>query len=444
MRILAIYFAGEPPQDYEALAEGLFAFGPTLDLPKPDAAEEPIILIDVTGCAGLFGKPTHHGEAVLAHKVLEHLQGLGFGDAHVALAEGPRLATMFAKLARRPVIVPKERTLLALAEVPLSLMPLTDHEVRYFVKLGLGAARDLMMLPSASLGSRLERRNKKDLGAASRGVSSADDMLLLLRGEDRAPLRAYVRKDPPSAESDLAYPTASTETLSFVLKSLCDELWPSMQGLSLRKVSVTLRIDRGARAREIAFCSTFAPALGNREDVVAALRAKLERTFAQVEAAPGQRTPEDFGEVQRVAVRFDETVPTVLANLSLYSSEARAVRALPKLVAELREGLGDTRVGRLVVQDSWQTAERSALVPYADWAPSEPNALNVIEPTRLAPRSQLGPDLEPMRLIVRLERDDWWTPASHGKREIVLAWHAENAVCAERAAGRNWLLGFFD
>lgn len=449
MRILAIYFAGQPPQDYEALAEGLFAFGPTLDLPKLGApAEEPVVLIDVTGCAGLFGKPTHHGEAVLAHKVLEHLHGLGFGDAHVALAEGPRLATMFAKLARRPVIVPKDRTLIALAEVPLSLMPLTEQEVRYFVKLGLGTARDLMMLPAASLGSRLERRSKTNLGAASRSVSSADDMLLLLRGEDRAPLRSYVRKDPPSADSDLAYPTASTETLSFVLKSLCDTLWPSMQGLSLRKVSVTLRIDRGARAREIVFSSTFAPALGNREDVVSALRAKLERTFAQVEAAPGARAAEDFGEVQRVALRFDEMVPTVLANLSLYSSEARAVRALPKLVAELREGLGDALVGRLVVQDSWQTTERSALVPYADWTPSEANALHVIEPTRLTPRSQLGSDLEPMRLVVRLERDEWWAtatrPGHSGKREIVLAWHAENAVCAERAAGRNWLLGFFD
>jgi hypothetical protein len=136
-------------------------------------------------------------------------------------------------------------------------------------------------------------------------------------------------------------------------------------------------------------------------------------------------------------------VPTVLANLSLYSSEARAVRALPKLVAELREGLGTELVGRLVVQDSWQMAERSALVPYAEWTPSEPDALNVIEPTRLVPRTQLGPDLEPMRLLVRLERDEWWA-AAPAKREIVLAWHDETAVCAERASGRNWLLGFFD
>ena len=384
---------------------------------------------------------------MLAHKALEHLQALGLGHgAHVALAEGPRLATMFAKLARRPVIVPKEHTLLALADVPLSLMPLTPGEIRYFVKLGLATARDLMALPAASLGSRLERRPKKDLGSASRGVSSADDLLLLLRGEDRAPLRAYVRKDPPAADTELAYPTANTETLAFVLKSLCDTLWCTMQGLSLRKVSVTLRVDRGSRARDIAFTSTFAPALLGREDVVSALRSKLERTFHHAEGTPASDA--DLGEVQRVFLRFDETVPTVLANLSLYTSEARAARALPRLVAELREGLGADRVGRLVVQDSWQTHERSALVPFDEWtAPcseGEAGALNVVEPTRLAPRAQLGATLEPLRLIVRLESDAWWTPDPGPKREIVVAWHDETAVCAERAAGKNWLLGFFD
>ncbi len=439
MRILALYFAADVPADFEALAEGLFAFGPTLDLPKP--GEEPVVLIDVTGCAGLFGKPMARGEAVLAHKALEHLHALGL-DAHVALAEGPRLATMFAKLARRPVIVPKEHTLLALADVPLSLMPLSPAEIRYFVKLGLGVARDLMALPAASLGSRLERRAKKDRGSASRGVSSVDDLLLLLRGEDRAPLRAYVRKDPPAIDTELGYPTANTETLAFVLKSLCDSLWCSMQGLSLRKVSVTLRVDRGTRARDIAFTSSFAPALLNREDVVSALRSKLERTFHHAEGTLASDA--DLGEVQRVFLRFDETVPSVLANLSLYTSEARAARALPRLVAELSEGLGDERVGRLVVQDSWQTQQRSTLVPFAEWIASEPNALNVVEPTRLAPRRQLGPALEPLRLIVRLERDAWWLSEPGPKREIVVAWHDESAICAERAAGKSWLLGFFD
>ena len=446
MRVLALFFSRARPLDFPALAEGLFAFGPTLDLPT--AEDEAIVLIDVTGVAGLFGKTREHGEAALAHKALEHLRALGL-EAHAAIAEGPRLATMFAKLARRPLVVPKERTLVALAEVPLSLLPLTGSEVRYFVKLGLGSARDLMALPPASLGTRLERRHKKDLVAASRGVSSADDFLLLLRGEDRAPLRAYVRQDPPHADTELAYPTASTETLAFVLKSLCDTIWGKMPGLSLRKVTVTLRIDRGSRARESAFTSTFAPALGNREDVVSALRAKLERSFDPQESRGA--ADEDLGEVQHVWIRFDETVPTVLANLSLYSSEARAVRALPKLVAELQEGLGGERVGRLAVRDSWLMGERSALVPYADWVSAADHALNALEPSRLVPRAQIG-EVEPIRLIVRLERDHWYLDSPvdpnakrlDSRREILVAWHDEHAICAERGAGQTARLGYFD
>ncbi|RYG73421.1 hypothetical protein EON77_12110, partial [bacterium] len=411
MRILAAYVPAltDPlsPEALAALVLGLYAFGPTVDLPPglvrnqgpmrpepmrpgpvrneadPDGC---LFLIDTTGCSGLFGKPAARGEAVLAHKVREFFASLDL-VAHVAIAEGPRLAAMFARLAHNPILVAKEQTVRALAQVPLSLLPLTPRELTYFLKLGFGTAGDLMALPPASLGARFERRKRDPRDSevsASRTVSGPDDLLLLLRGEDRAPLRAYVQNDPPEAGADLAYPTASTEALSFVLKSLCDTLWPSMQGLSARKVSVRLRIDldpsvpvdprfrplegRGERAYELAFSSTFAPALGNREDVLAALRAKLERTFGAVVAAPDAHA-ETFttNEVRRVDLRFDETVPTVLANLSLYTSEARAARALPKLLAELQEGLGETCVGRLSVGNSWEMSQRSALVPYAAW-----------------------------------------------------------------------------
>lgn len=461
MRILAAYLPSvvaplAPPQ-LDAMVLGLHAFGPTLDLPTFEPSGDPslhgvVVLLDVTGCAGLFGKPLERGEAVLAHKVREFFASLDL-VAHVAIAEGPRLAGMFARLAHNPILVDREHTVQALAAVPLSVLPLTARELDYFLKLGFSTAGDLMALPSASLGARLstsaERRKKlpRDTPgpSPSRTVSGPDDLLLLLRGDDRAPLRAHVRKEPPAAGADLAYPTASTEALSFVLKSLCDSAWCMMQGLSVRKVSVRLRIDRGERAREVGFCSTFTPALGNREDVLSALRVKLERTFQ----SEGRTDELDDREVQRVDLRFDETVPTVLANLSLYSSEARAARALPKLLAELREGLGAEQVGRLAVADSWTMTERSELVPY-----TEANArlvdgvalelLNVVEPTRcVTPESIDERTLEPLRLVLRLERDDWFGTGS-ARREIQMAWYRDNTICIERSGQRTQLLGYLD
>lgn len=445
MRILAIYLPALGARALpEPLIAGLYAFGPTLDLPA-SSEPAPILLVDVTGCAGLFGKPLARGEAVLAHKIREFATSLDL-EAHVAIAEGPRLAAMFARLAHNPIVVDREHTVAALAEVPLALMPLLPREREYFFKLGLASAGDLMGLPPASLGARFERRKKEERGPASRTVSGPEDLLLLLRGDDRAPLCAHVRREPPTARADLAHPTASTEALSFVLKSLCDGAWGDMQGLSVRKASVRLRIDRGERAREVAFSSTFTPALSNREDVLSALRIKLERSF-QPEHDPGARAGvEELNEVQHVELRFDETVPTVLANLSLYSSEARVARALPKLLAELQEGLGEAQVGRLVVADSWAMHERSALAPYASEHPAvDPALLNIAEPTRFVPGAAPLDEaaLEPMRLVLRLERDDWFDAGS-GRREIQIAWHRDNTVCIERRSARTQLLGYLD
>lgn len=457
MRVLAAYLPdlesalAAPGGDalFEAIAVGAYAFGPTVDMPrrpsagprtgKPAAdaaAFDPVILLDITGCSGLFGTPGAHGESVLAHQVVAFFASLQL-TAHVAIAEGPRLAAMFAKLAHQPLLIAKADTTAALAAVPLSVMPLRSSEILYFVKLGLSKASDLMALPTASLAQRLERRDPR-ASVASRTASSAEDLMLLLRGEDRAPLCAYVRRVPPHASFDLPHATASSEALAFVFKSLCDTLWQEMPGLAVRKCTVSLRIDVGASRfdRDLEFSSTFAPALSRREDVLAALRSKLEQqSFLHDETCS----------VMRVGVRFDETIPSVLAALSLYSSEARAARALPKLLAELREGLGEERVGQLSVLDSWEMPARSALTPYGaatNTAEDDAFLLNVLEPTRSAEPAALG-ECEPLRLIVRLERDDWFSRGS-ARREILSAWADDRAVCALRSVSGTSLLGFFD
>jgi protein ImuB len=204
--------------------------------------------------------------------------------------------------------------------------------------------------------------------------------------------------------------------------------------------------------------------LSSAGDLLAALRPKIERAVLQ---AP----------VLAAKLRAASLVHKPQAALSLFESQPRAERTLPRLVAELAADLGEQAVGKLALGDAWLPEERSRFVRLAvkdarnasdGKATGRPLRLlrarhmlaSVPEPTRIldvpvpVPRDLV----KVVRHLSRLEQVDWWkrlpaegdhaAHAAHGKRGVdyVQAWVDEGAAWVEidRTTGAARIRGWFD
>lgn len=153
--------------DLAALAEwcaGIFA--PAVAVDPPDG-----LILDVTGCAGLFG-----GEAALLAALTRRLEGLGLG-ARAALADTPGAAAVVARVgeggagrgeAGRGEVVPPGAVEAALAPLPVAGLRLPAGVTEQLEALGLRRIGDLLALPRAALarrfGEALPRRLDQVLG----------------------------------------------------------------------------------------------------------------------------------------------------------------------------------------------------------------------------------------------------------------------------------------
>jgi protein ImuB len=131
------------------------------------------ILLDVTGCAHLFG-----GEAALLADLVRRIERLGF-TARAALAETPGAAWAAARFVtdrRRPsAVLPPGQLETALADLPPSALRLSPACCELLDRLGLRRIGDLYGLPPAGLtprlGEELVRRLRQALGQAPEPIS---------------------------------------------------------------------------------------------------------------------------------------------------------------------------------------------------------------------------------------------------------------------------------
>jgi protein ImuB len=169
---------------------------------------------------------------------------------------------------------------------------------------------------------------------------------------------------------------------------------------------------------------TFPSPLATASELLAVARARVE---SWVIAAP----------VLAVTLRATELARKDGRALDLFVPEAKADRALPRLVAELAADLGGERVGRLALGNTWVAEERTRLVPFgAAWvAPAwDRFSSSAPEPSRVvsAPIALAPCDLEPVRLLARVEAVEWWHRGAWA-RDYVAAWDA-------RAKGMAWVV----
>ncbi len=379
------------------LAEALLSFGATTATSSNDGTSKALarawskqddcVWVDTTGCAHLYGG----GEEALARKLLARVRALGHA-CRVGVADGPRIAAQIAWYSREDVTrAPPGEGARALGPLPVAALPVDGETLRWLTSTGLRKIADVQALPPKGLGVRL-------------GPNAAE-VLALLAGDDRAPLTPYVPPQVPEESVDLEYGVTSTDALVFIAKRLSGMLAARLEGRAMgaTKLELVLKLDRalvtdgGAPSRTV---SVSVPVPLVREDeLLAVLRAKLE---SFVVPAP----------ILGAALRAPELAPRGAQALDLFVPEARAERALPRLVAELAAELGEGAVGRLSLTNRWSPLDRAVLLPYGVRAEKTPRLASLegasVEPTRILPQRKLLASSPRVTITRRLEAVEWW------------------------------------
>jgi len=259
--------------------------------------------------------------------------------------------------------------------------------------------------------------------------------MALLDGDDRAPLRPHVPPTNPFERVVLEYGITHHEALFFVVKRLCDRLAVRLEGRVKKAAKLLLRLEvdhavSGAPAKDPTLPLTLASPLCKADELFAVVKAKIESPDGAARIAI-EHEEDGTMDVPILAVSLEVT-EEILAETTtqhLFVPEARADRALPRLVAELSAELGAHAVGVLSLVDTWVTTERSRLVPYRTSASQKSAHVSALvsageEMSRLLPTPKAVPrsTLTHVRLVGRSEQVEWWKPGAKVYDEIVAFW----------------------
>jgi protein ImuB len=394
------------------VAEVALAFGPTVAF---DVAHD-VVWVEIGGCAHLHG-----GEDELACALEGRVRSLGHA-CRVAVASGPRVASAVARHAparqKAPLVVPQGRDAAAMGELPVAALALDDDTSRWLRDLGLSTCGDLQRLPRRAFGTRLGAR--------------AHDVMLLLDGEDDAPLDAWRPPEVPEERVELDWGASTTEALVFVVKNLCDRLAARLHGraMSAASLELCLTLDR-ALCHGFSSVSTFAVALpaplACAADLCSVLRARLEHATMP---AP----------VLAVTLRATALARASARNLDLLAPEPKADRALPRLVAEIGAELGPACVGTLALVDTWSPERRTSLLPFGrplERTPRRALVTSALEPSRVMSPVAIDAienvELASPRALMRIEAAQWWRSGG-GPRDLAAVW-----VDSPHVSGHAWV-----
>jgi protein ImuB len=355
----------------EALANWCDRYTPLVALDVPDG-----LMLDITGCAGLFG-----GEKPLMDDLLARLFHQGFA-ANAAIAATSGAAWALARFspsgspARRHNIVATAETGPALAPLPLAALRLDEETLSGLARIGLHFVGQIMSRPRAPLarrfGRRLLLRLDQALGAADEAISP------------RLPVPAL------SAERRLAEPIVSVEAIETLILRLAGHIGARMEerGLGARLVDLALFRADGEVFRLGIGASR---PLRDAADVLRLFRERL--AALQQEFDPGCGF-----DMLRLSVCDAETMPE--AEIGLFAGEADP-RPVLDLIDRLGARLGFANVLASLPQDSHLPEESERLIG-ADAASPQ---FHTTRKSDLSGRRASGPDeeaappLRPVRLF---------------------------------------------
>lgn len=289
-----------------------------------------------------LGRLYPHEQAV-AQAIQAHAARIGFG-ARVAIASA-RGAARVAARAHELAVVPADRAEARafLAPLPVTLFTDDDDLRAAFRRWGTRTAGAIAALPPPAVALRL--------GPPGAAVAQ------LARAEDDEPFLPLPPPDALEEATELEYPIAELEPLSFVLRGLVDRALERLAGRSLACAELTLRLTLDPRGLDVRTIPVAAP---TRE-------AKPLIELARLDLA---RRPPEAPVIGLHVVALPARVRAT--QLDMLRPTGPAPNRLAVTLARLAALVGPENVGAPAAVDSWRE-EAIAVKPYApDATPAAP------------------------------------------------------------------------
>ena len=327
------------------------------------------MVIDITGCAHLFG-----GEGALAADLTGRLRAAGFA-ARAAIAATPTAAWGIVRFADA-----EERRRERLDGLPLAALRLQAETVEALHALGLRRIGDLHAMPRAGLAARF---GEKLLQRYDQAFGRLDEPI-----SPRRPVPAF--RERLSFAEPIATPESIAGALRHLLRRLCAGLEAAGQGarrLRLDAHCIDQRVDDEPQGLTL---GTSRPA---RDPAV------LARLFAplleRIEPGPGLET---------LTLAATETEP--LGAIQIGMDGEGADGGLVELVDRLVLRLGDRAVLRLVPRESWLPERCVAPLPPGQpvpapkpWPAGRPRPLRLLTPPEPVEAIAPLPDDPPLQFL---------------------------------------------
>jgi protein ImuB len=287
-------------------------------------------VLDIAGTEKLLGPPEQ-----LAKKLLRAIRTLGLHasvvvsaniDAALCLARslGPRAPATSSPLSGwSTAIISSGEEAIALAQLPLAVLPLTPEHAETFARWGITTLGALAALPEKELIARLGQQGRR--------------LRQLARGE--APHLLVPAPPPFTLEEriELDSPIELLDSLLFVLGVLLDHLIAraTAQILALASVTVSLALEGGSTHTR-----TVRPALPGNDR-----RLWLKLLHLDLQAHPPSAA------ILRITLSA-EPGSTSKVQMGLFSPQLPAPDRLDVTLARIRAIVGENRVGRAVLEDT--------------------------------------------------------------------------------------------
>lgn len=315
---------GEDRRALIAIADWSDRYTPLVGLDAPDG-----LVLDVTGCAHLFG-----GEAALCRDLARRLGAQGF-QARAAVADTVGCAWGVARYGHGPIVAPGEGRD-ALSPLPLAALRLAPDVVDALARVGLKRVADVLDRPRAPLAARftgLIRRIDQALGREEESITP------------RLPLPSYV------VEQRFPEPIALERDVLGTIEHLAREFDRALE-----------RRGEGARQLQAALFRTDGKVYRIEVGTSAAVRdaAHIRKLFTERLATIGEDCDPGFGfDVVRLSVLAAERRDPVQTGLTAPDH----AEDLSHLIDRLGARFGLRRVTRLVAQDTHIPEFAVAAVP---------------------------------------------------------------------------------
>jgi protein ImuB len=343
----------EPDADarlLEAIADWCDRYTPLIGLDPPDG-----LLLDITGCAHLFG-----GEEALRRDVVARLTRQGF-HARAAVADTVGCAWAVARYANS-LVVPSHHTQKILLPLPLAALRIDAETVAALAQVGLKRIADVIDRPrapfAARFGEQLVRRIDQAIGREDEPIAP------------RLPAPRYM------TECRFAEPIAREEDVLGTIENLAQELAKLLE-----------RRGEGARIIEAALFRTDGKVHRIAAGTGTPVRdpARIRALFVERLAAIGDECDPGFGyDVIRLGALAAERCDPVQTGLAAPDHAMEVAHLIDRLGARF----GLRRVMRMVPQDTH--IPEFAVTPVAAAAIGRAHTNTALELRRSVPQRPLS------------------------------------------------------